>query len=702
MELLIGAGADVNMSNGLDSAALYCAATHGHQDVVCVLLNAEGIRANEKMLDGSTAFYQAVSGGHVAAAKALLNGGGVPFALRQDCLVSACRRGDIAVVELLCHRGGMGLTELNRNCCLHLAAAGGGKALVAWLLACGVTANASGIGNLTPLEHACLGGHTAVVGQLLAYLGVHVDDHMFHAKPLLYLAVEAGHISLMKYLLDSGASPNAQEPRTGRTVLMAATCKGRIDMLQMLLACPAIKPDLVCRSGWSALHLASLGGERDAAICLLDAGAHVEAPNDHTYRHSLLWGAVERKDGELFRLMLKQTGVVVGKSAPFFNAAWSHATQSGCADIVECLLDLGHAEATRPELVRYLHQASSKNGHAASIGAVWKAKAHHASAMAAGRSSSARSEYGTMIHGLENYEPVIVTIDLRLIKTMATGSWPTIVARSAADDLETPLQTFDRLIAPTEAAHPTLAGLRESLLLHLHEQRLLMAVALPLADWLTGCSEELAQLSDTVEAVDPRLRAMYYAAALSALDLQEQAVFAARLYTLADVSADGIKRLSLAAQGQLGEVGSLASQAGSLLGKKVMQGIIPACMKRTNARYEVDIRALVETLMANGLLRPLAQVVADSWNASVTALLATPLAIPPGTTFFHITQIMGHAMHRLGQTHFAAKLLAGLDSTDVLVALRQMAGTAGTRIALPALLKIQTDQLRRYCGQLMR
>lgn len=700
VELLIGAGADVNLSDGQGCSALYCAAMHGRADIVSLLLGEEGIRVDEKMLDGTTAFYQAAAGGHVAAAEVLLNGSVVSFGLRQECLASACRRGDIAIVALLFRRGGMGLGEMNRNSCLHLAAAGGRTALVAWLLACGVAANANGIGNLTPLQHACLGGHIGVVGQLLAYLGVHVNDPSLSTPPLLHLAIEAGHVALMEYLLRAGAAPNAQHMETGRTGLMLAASKGRVDMLQMLLACPAIKLDLVCRSGWNALQLATFGGGRDAAICLLDAGAYVEAPNDDTYPNSLLWRAVERKDGELFRLMLKQTGVRVGPSAPFFNAAWSHAAQSGCADIVECLLEAGHAGTTSADLVRYLHQASSKAGHAGSISAVWKANAHYASALAAGRSSAARSEYEAMIHGFDKYVPAIVTADLRSINTFATGSWLKVVAQTVPDAPDAPLQAFDRLIAPTGATNLTVDSLRENLLLHLHGQRLLMAVALPLADCLTACCKDLALPGSGGEMVNPQQNAMVYAAALGALNLQEHATLATQLYTFADLSADGVKRLAVAAQGQLDEVCNLAGQVGTLLGAQVIKGIMPACMKHTNARYDVDVAALTEALLANGLMRPLSQVVAHSWNTSVIALMATPLAIPPCSTFFHVTQIVDHAMRRLGQSHFAPRLLASLNSAGVPAALRQMTGKAEIGAALPTLFRIQVDQLKRYCVQL--
>ena len=702
IELLIAAGADVNLSDGQGRSALYCAATHGRANVVGLLLREENIRSDEKMLDGTTAFHQAAAGGHVAAAEVLLNRSAVSFGLRQQCLVSACRRGDTAIVALLFRRGGMGTAEMDRNSCLHLAAAGGRTALVAWLLGCGVAANASGAGNLTPLQHACLGGHTCVVKQLLAYLDIHVNDPGLSTPPLLHLAIEAGHAALMEYLLRAGAAPNAQHMETGRTALMLAASRGRVDMLQMLLACPAIKLDLVCRSGWNALQLAIFGDGRDAAICLLNAGVYVEAPNDDTYRNSLLWRAVERKDGELFRLMLKQTGIRVGPNAPFFNAAWAHAAQSGCADIVACLLETGHAGTTSPDLVRYLHQASRKTGHAASISAVWKANAHHAHAMAAGRPPAARSEYEAMIHGLDQYVATIVTADLRAINTFATGTWPAVVTQTASDAPDSPLQAFDRLIAPAGAPNLAVDSLREHLLLHLHGQRLLTAVALPLADCLTACCEVLALPGSGGDMVNPQQGAIIYAAALSALKSQKHATLVTQLYTFADLSADGVKRLSIAAQGQLDEVCNLAGRVGALLGAQVIKGIMPACLKHTNARYDVDVEALTGTLVANGLMRPLAQVVANSWNASVIALMATPLAVPPCSTFFHVTQIVDHAMRRLEQSHFAARLLAGLDSPGVPAALRQLNGKADIGAALPTLFKIQVDQLKRYCVQLQK
>jgi ankyrin repeat protein len=701
VELLIGAGADVKLSNGQDRSALYCAATNGHTDIVILLLQQDDIRAEERMLDGSAAFCRAAVGGHAAAAEVLLDNSTVSFRSRQECLVTACHRGDIAIVDLLFRRGGLGLGELDGNSCLHLAAARGRTALVTWLLGCGVDANASGAGNLTPLQHACLGGHVDVVGQLLAHLGLNVNDPALSPTPLLYLAIEAGHLALMQYLLRAGALLNAYDLKTGRTGLMAAAAKGRVDMLQTLLARGDIKLDLVCHSGWTALQLATFSGGRDAAICLLNGGAPVAVPNDFTYRHSLLWRAVERKDGELFRLMLKRANIGAGHGAPFFNAAWSHAAQSGCADIVECMLYVGLGDDNSPDLVRQIHQASDRAGHGASVKAIMYANAHHASVMAAGRPTVAGSEYTAMMHGLEHYVPAIVGADLRFINTTATGFWPSVTAQSVSGTLDAPVQLFEQLIAPTGSRHLAVECLRESLLLHLHGQRLLLAVALPVADCLAACANSLALLGGAAEKYSPQQSAMYYAAALSALNPQDQAGFASRLYSLAKIGGDDIKRLTIASQGQFNALCTLAGKVATQNGELVQEGILPACMGQTNARYEVDVVALADKLFANGLTRLLAQVVATCWNASVTALMATPLVIPPCATFFHVTQIIDNALRRLGQTHFAARLLAALSSLEAASAPRHMSSKP-TGDALPMLFKCQVDQLRGYCDRLRR
>jgi hypothetical protein len=139
-----------------------------------------------------------------------------------------------------------------------------------------------------------------------------------------------------------------------------------------------------------------------------------------------------------------------------------------------------------------------------------------------------------------------------------------------------------------------------------------------------------------------------------------------------------------------------------MLGEQMLEQIMPACLKHTDGRYQVDVAGLAAALVASGLMRPFAQALAERWNAAVGSLMAGPVAIPPGAGFAQVAQILDDALRRLGQSHFAAGLLAALREASLLTELRQLTSAAPTDEALPMLFQIQADQLRQFAEQLQQ
>ena len=398
----------------------------------------------------------------------------------------------------------------------------------------------------------------------------------------------------------------------------------------------------------------------------------------------------------MVRLVLAQCAAGSGHGK-VCGAAMTHAVRIKCAGIVECLLDAGLAGSESCHLVSLIHQASPRQGHTAAIDAVSKAEASRASVVAAGMAAPAQSNFDVMIYGLENYVPAIAIADLQLGCKRAPDLWTPTASALAA-----PLLAFNELFAPIVARILVPISPRESLLLHLHRKGMLMAVALPLAERIGACEQGLALLASAGQPVNAQQKAMYNAAALSALKPQEQGEIAARIYASSGISAKGAERLALAAQGQFDAVHKLASQASAMLGEQMLEQIIPACMKHTDGRYQVDVTGLAAALVASGLMRPFAQALAERWNAAVESLMAGPVTIPPGANFIQVAKILDDALRRLGQTHFGASLQVALRDASLLAELRQMTSTAPTDEALPMLFQIQADQLRQFAEQLQQ
>ncbi|KAG9195028.1 hypothetical protein G6011_00148 [Alternaria panax] len=148
------------------------------------------------------------------------------------------------------------------------------------LLQRGIDVNSRDSCDRTPLMVAAQNGNEAAVEQLLK-LGPHRDaeiDQDEEAKAgstALHLASEFGHASIVKLLLDAGATINLQDSR-GNTPILAAINFGATEVVEVLLHA---KSDLAFlelkRSGLPTL----LGQPIEYFRILLDAGADPNIPN---------------------------------------------------------------------------------------------------------------------------------------------------------------------------------------------------------------------------------------------------------------------------------------------------------------------------------------------------------------------------------------------------------------------------------------
>ena len=214
---------------GLHTIVQFLAIEHS-QDV-----NSQGFH------DNSTPLHLASSGGHVEAARILLEHGADPTAHDDN-----------------------GATPL------HLASSGGHVEAAQILLEHGADPTAQDKNGATPLHLASSRGQVEVAQILLERSADLTAQDKNGASPL-HLASSGGHVEAAQILLERGADPTAQD-KNGASPLHLASSGGQVEVAQILLEHGA-DPTARDKNGTTPLHLASSGGYVKAARILIEYGA---------------------------------------------------------------------------------------------------------------------------------------------------------------------------------------------------------------------------------------------------------------------------------------------------------------------------------------------------------------------------------------------------------------------------------------------
>ena len=153
-------------------------------------------------------------------------------------LAEAARRGQLdAVKTLLAHGAQVDVYDTASGFTpLHLAAQYNHPAVVRRLIAAGAQVNARNQWNQTPLWQAAWQdwhGNTEVAHILVAH-GSEVDIADDKGHTALQMAARAGHLPMVRYLLDQGADM-ARTNNTGRTPLYQAVLGNHLDVARLLL-----------------------------------------------------------------------------------------------------------------------------------------------------------------------------------------------------------------------------------------------------------------------------------------------------------------------------------------------------------------------------------------------------------------------------------------------------------------------------------
>ncbi|RYP56140.1 hypothetical protein DL771_012085 [Monosporascus sp. 5C6A] len=134
-------------------------------------------------------------------------------------------------------------------------------------------------------------------------------EHERHGGQMsLRWAVETGDVEMVKLLLDRGADV-AVTNQDGWTPLIAASKKGHIDVVRLLLATNGVNADLMdSESGQTPLSWAAANGYEAVVQLLLDTGKVDIDSRDNNGRTPLQWAA-EKGHETIVRLLLKKGAV---------------------------------------------------------------------------------------------------------------------------------------------------------------------------------------------------------------------------------------------------------------------------------------------------------------------------------------------------------------------------------------------------------
>jgi ankyrin repeat protein len=242
---------------------LVAASEVGVLDVVRALVQS-GINIDIDATDESncqwTALTSAITEGHCDTALFLLQHGATCSA---DDLISASRRGLLAVVEEIVVRKGVDINaidEYNGSTALTAAITEGQCDTALLLLQHGAACSAGA------LTSASRRGLLAVVQELVKQMGIDIDASDNFYGTALRSAIRAGHDDIALFLLQHGVTYSVDD-------LVFASCLGRLAIVQEIVEKGGVNINAAGPLGWRALSIATDKGHRDVAVFLLQHGA---------------------------------------------------------------------------------------------------------------------------------------------------------------------------------------------------------------------------------------------------------------------------------------------------------------------------------------------------------------------------------------------------------------------------------------------
>ncbi|XP_076315719.1 ankyrin repeat and KH domain-containing protein 1-like [Tachypleus tridentatus] len=316
--------------------------------------NSEGLRAVRNLTSVTSALDEAA---------AILTGRKVDTTGMFPCdggrsLAEACSEGDLkAVQQLLCEGCNINEVTDKGESLLSLACLSGYYELVQLLLM-QTSVEDRGLKDTTPLMEAASAGHVDIVKLLIDHSAdVNAQTNQGNT-PLMY-ACAGGHEEVVKVLLESGASVEDHN-ENGHTPLMEAASAGHVGVSKILVEHGASINTHSNEFKESALTLACYKGHLEMVRFLLEAGADQEHKTDEM--HTALMEASMDGHVEVAKLLL-DSGAQVNMPADSFESPLTLAACGGHVELATLLLERGaNIEEVNDEGYTPLMEAS-REGH---------------------------------------------------------------------------------------------------------------------------------------------------------------------------------------------------------------------------------------------------------------------------------------------------------------------------------------------------
>ncbi|MEW6350864.1 MAG: ankyrin repeat domain-containing protein [Thermodesulfobacteriota bacterium] len=323
---LLDLGADVNERSHSGLTALIWAAWRGRLEVTSLLLK-RGAHIHVQSVHGFTALNRAARDGHLEVVRLLLDlGAGVDQRVLSAALGNAERKGAEDVVKLLGERATrQSLTEA--------------------------------------AEH----GEVEQVRRLIL-ASDHVKRQVREDSSTLFAAVEFGHASVLRVLIEHGADPNARDV-FGEPILVFAGRSGESEIVSLLLdkGADVKAKDTAFRT---ALHAAADADRTDVVRLLLERGANIKSGLEN----GPLIRAIVKGHGKVVEVLLDKGADPNSERGPNGETPLELAAASGNVAVVRLLLGKGAeidaggrvtpieraAEEGRPGVAKLLKERGAK------------------------------------------------------------------------------------------------------------------------------------------------------------------------------------------------------------------------------------------------------------------------------------------------------------------------------------------------------
>ena len=280
-----GAGVCVTDNNGRTCLTLAVYSNCGHTETVRYLVGLPEVDVNHRDGDNNTALHWAVEQNHTDIAQLLIDAGAdIEMKNCDGCspLHCACDSGALDVVKMLVEAGaGVRDTDNGGSTCLTLAASCGCTETVRYLVGLPeVDVNHRDSDNNTVL-HCASGEGDADVVQLLIDAGADIEMKNSGSSPL-HCACQSGVLKIVKMLVEAGAGVCATN-NDGDTCLTIAAYFGHTETVRYLVGLPEVDVNHRDANNNTALHLAVEQNHTDVVQLLIAAGADMDTEHRRTF-----------------------------------------------------------------------------------------------------------------------------------------------------------------------------------------------------------------------------------------------------------------------------------------------------------------------------------------------------------------------------------------------------------------------------------